>query len=123
MKQIAKYYKDSEMKKSFYVEYDDESPCIICGEPVISASMGGTAICGWCDMGKCRYCKVTMFVLREEIDGCESKKRWLEHMKYHREKEPDFNNKALIAHRGMFAEILRKNREEYETSKNARPVV
>lgn len=33
------------------VEYDPDEPCWNCEEPVISASMGGTAICPWCDMG------------------------------------------------------------------------
>lgn len=41
---------------TFTVEYDENAPCIVCGEPVTEASVGGTAICPWCDMGKCRYC-------------------------------------------------------------------
>ena len=40
----------------FTVEYDENAPCIICGEPVVEASMGGTNICSWCDCGNCRYC-------------------------------------------------------------------
>ena len=39
----------------FEVEYDTEAPCLRCGLPVFAASMSGTAICPWCDMGKCRY--------------------------------------------------------------------
>jgi len=33
------------------MEYDENAPCISCGLPVISASMGGTAVCSWCDSG------------------------------------------------------------------------
>ena len=33
------------------IEYDETAPCIVCGFPVISASMGGTKLCPWCDMG------------------------------------------------------------------------
>lgn len=40
--------------KDFTVEYDPAAPCISCGQPVISASMAGTAICSWCDCGKYR---------------------------------------------------------------------
>ena len=39
----------------FEVEYDTDAPCHWCGLPVIGASMGGTACCPWCDMGRCRY--------------------------------------------------------------------
>lgn len=40
--------------KPFKVEYDEQAPCLSCGLPVVSASMGGTAICSWCDCGKHR---------------------------------------------------------------------
>jgi len=33
------------------VEYDSNAPCRICGLPVIEASMGGTDVCPWCDIG------------------------------------------------------------------------
>lgn len=33
------------------IEYDENAPCLSCGLPVISASMGGPAICPWCDCG------------------------------------------------------------------------
>lgn len=33
------------------VEYDENAPCWMCGEPVVEASMGGTVICPWCDCG------------------------------------------------------------------------
>ena len=36
------------------VEYDETAPCRVCGLPVIDASMGGTDLCPWCDMGKYR---------------------------------------------------------------------
>lgn len=34
-----------------HVTYDPSSTCAICGEPIVEASVGGTAICPWCDMG------------------------------------------------------------------------
>ena len=33
------------------VEYDETALCISCGLPVTAASMGGTVLCPWCDMG------------------------------------------------------------------------
>ncbi len=33
------------------VTYEDKGACVVCGLPVISASMGGTVICPWCDCG------------------------------------------------------------------------
>ena len=39
---------------SFAVEYDPGAPCIVCGLPVVWASMGGTAVCPWCDCGTTR---------------------------------------------------------------------
>lgn len=39
----------------FTVKYDENSPCVWCGFPVVEASMGGTACCPWCDMGICRF--------------------------------------------------------------------
>jgi hypothetical protein len=38
----------------FVVEYDADAPCIVCREPVMAASMAGTAVCPWCDMGRPR---------------------------------------------------------------------
>lgn len=66
------------------VEYDEKAPCVCCGEPVIEASVGGTVLCPWCDMGICRYCGVKMLVLRDEIDNGRSARMWREHMKWHR---------------------------------------
>ena len=40
--------------KKFTVEYDENAPCISCGLPVLDASMGGTALCPWCDCGTYR---------------------------------------------------------------------
>lgn len=34
--------------------YEDQDPCMICGLPVIHASMSGTNICAWCDCGNNR---------------------------------------------------------------------
>jgi len=36
-------------RKTF--KYDENAPCRSCGLPVVSASMGGTDICSWCDCG------------------------------------------------------------------------
>ncbi len=83
------YYKDSEMKQPFEVEYDENAPCIICGEPVINASMGGTVICPSCDLGKCRYCKMDVFVMKQSLDGGKSKKSLINHMKWHRIHTPE----------------------------------
>ncbi|KKK98385.1 hypothetical protein LCGC14_2643320 [marine sediment metagenome] len=33
------------------VEYDETAPCRICSKPVTAASVGGTDVCPWCDMG------------------------------------------------------------------------
>lgn len=67
------------------VEYDENAPCAICGEPVVEASMGGTDICPWCDCGYCRYCGVRIAVLKKEIDGGGSLRNLREHMAWHRE--------------------------------------
>ncbi|NVM21401.1 MAG: hypothetical protein HWN68_06440 [Desulfobacterales bacterium] len=66
------------------IEYDDKAPCLICGEPVIEASVGGTSICPWCDMGICRYCGVTICVFKESVDGGKSKRELLEHIEWHK---------------------------------------
>lgn len=50
-------YRDLE-GQPFTVEYDESAPCVVCGRAVIEASMGGTAVCPWCDTGHYR-------------DGCE----------------------------------------------------
>lgn len=36
------------------VKYDEKAPCIWCGLPVESASMGGTNLCPACDCGAYR---------------------------------------------------------------------
>ena len=36
------------------IEFDADAPCSLCGLPVESASMGGTAICPSCDCGQFR---------------------------------------------------------------------
>jgi hypothetical protein len=55
--------------EKFTVEYDENAPCIGCGLPVIEASMGGTALCPWCDCGIYR-------------DGCQHSYRWNEDGKW-----------------------------------------
>ena len=50
----------------FEVEYDENLPCIICGLPVVAASMGGTNICPWCDCGKHRNGQ--QFTIVEEMN-------------------------------------------------------
>lgn len=49
------------------IEYDETAPCIICGEPVGDASMGGTVVCPACDRGICRYCGVQLPMGKEAI--------------------------------------------------------
>lgn len=71
--------------KELEVDYDENAPCVICGEPVTEASMGGTAICPWCDCGHCRYCGLDILVVREEIDGGRSLRKLQEHMTWHKE--------------------------------------
>lgn len=70
------------------LEYDDEHPCRVCGEPIISPSMNGTEICPWCDIGRCRYCNKSIMVLKEHIDGGRSMKEIRQHMEHHRELQP-----------------------------------
>ena len=36
------------------IEYDETTPCICCGLPVGTASMGGTVLCPSCDCGRFR---------------------------------------------------------------------
>lgn len=35
-------------------EFDPDFPCAYCEQPVISLSVGGSAVCPWCDMGRNR---------------------------------------------------------------------
>lgn len=95
--------------KKIPINYNDEAACISCGEPVISASMGGTAICPWCDTGRCRYCGMQVFTFKDEIDGGESKRKLRQHMAWHKKEKPKFNEELLIHHR----EFERKWREKY----------
>ncbi len=69
------------------VDYDPEAPCRICGEPVVDASMGGTDVCPWCDIGQCRYCGIVPTLVREELDGGSSLCAWRAHMAWHHEVE------------------------------------
>lgn len=62
------------------VEYDADAPCHLCLQPVVAASMGGTDVCPWCDMGKCRACGVDLFAFGEHIDGGSSLRRYREHV-------------------------------------------
>jgi hypothetical protein len=71
--------------KDFTVEYDENAPCIVCQEPVVEASMGGTGVCPWCDCGHCRYCGIDMMVMGEHVDGGRSLRMWREHMKWHKD--------------------------------------
>jgi hypothetical protein len=32
-------------------EFDPDFPCAYCEQPVQSLSVGGSAVCPWCDMG------------------------------------------------------------------------
>ena len=67
------------------IEYDENAPCVICGEPVVAASTGGTIICPWCDMGHCRYCGVDLPMGRTKEDSIRKIK---EHMAWHKENQP-----------------------------------
>lgn len=78
------------------VEYDENAPCMVCGEPVVEASMGGTAICPWCDCGKCRYCEMDIFVMREELDGGRSLRKLREHMAWHKTQQKLIKEKEGI---------------------------
>jgi len=69
------------------MDFDEKAPCIMCGEPVIEPSMGGTTLCPWCDCGKCRYCGVKIFAYHEEIDGGRSLKNLREHMDWHKKQK------------------------------------
>lgn len=99
--------------KDLKITYDENAPCIVCGEPVISASMGGTVICPSCDLGKCRYCGMTVFVMKKEIDGGESKKKLLDHIKWHKENNPELVKKVNDGHR-KFNEAFDKMIENKE---------
>ncbi len=79
-------YRDLE-GKDFTVKYDPDAPCILCGEPVVAASMGGTVVCPWCDCGNCRYCGVQASLMGEHIDGGRSLRKWKEHMVWHNEQK------------------------------------
>jgi len=70
------------------IEYDEDASCIICGEPVIEASMGGTVICPWCDMGECRYCGVQLpwHPIKEKAE-----RHIREHMEWHKSQLKDKN--------------------------------
>jgi hypothetical protein len=72
--------------KKFTVDYDETAPCSMCAQPVQGASMGGTAICGACDCGRCRYCNVSCgIVFKDSIDGGASKRQWQQHVAHCRE--------------------------------------
>lgn len=60
----------------FSVEYDENAPCIICGEPVVEASVGGTAVCPWCDCGHCRYCGVQLPLTITDKDAIKKHTAW-----------------------------------------------
>jgi len=52
--------------KDLKVEYDENAPCIWCGLPVESASVGGTVVCPACDCGV--YRDNTKITMREMLD-------------------------------------------------------
>jgi len=71
---IAKYPRTD--GTTLTVEYDETAPCIICGESVIEASVGGTVICPWCDCGKCRYCGVQLPLTITDKDAVKKHMAW-----------------------------------------------
>jgi len=40
--------------KKYTITYDETLPCIVCGNPVINASMGGPRVCPSCNIGRSR---------------------------------------------------------------------
>jgi len=56
------------LASEFTVEYDPLAPCMTCGLPVVEASMGGTALCPWCDTGKDRQGNDMMYRPRLAAD-------------------------------------------------------
>lgn len=54
------------------VEYDENAPCRICGEPVVEASMGGTNVCPWCDTGQSRHGET---MIRPPVKAIEQRQR------------------------------------------------
>jgi len=59
--------------KELKVEYDEKTPCIICGLPVGSASMGGTVVCPACDCGV--YRDGTQMTLGETLSNEKLRKK------------------------------------------------
>lgn len=51
MKKVIYHLTNGKTKE---VMYDEKALCWSCGLPVISASLGGTVICSWCDCGSNR---------------------------------------------------------------------
>lgn len=54
------------------IKYDEKAPCRVCGLPVISASMGGTNVCSWCDCGGCRFCEDKPLDIKLHLSACHS---------------------------------------------------
>ena len=55
------------------VQYDPAAPCRICKLPVVAASMGGTDVCSWCDIGIHR--NGTRWTYREAVYGLDKKEK------------------------------------------------
>lgn len=93
------------------IEYDEEAPCVSCGEPVLAASMGGTALCPSCDLGTCRYCHC-------RIDCMFDKEERRNHMKFHKEHTPDLVKKVNDGMRRFNAlwDKRKKERENNDTN-------
>ncbi len=65
--------------KKLSIEYDPNAPCRICGLPVVSASMGGTDVCPWCDCGK--YRDGTSWALEDSLNGDKIRKEAKKHIR------------------------------------------
>jgi len=89
-------------------EYDEDTPCRICGEPVIGASMGGTDVCPACDCGHCRYCKIPIMVVKETIDGGKSKQQLLDHMEWHHKNTPEVVKRINNIHKDILDNLENK---------------
>lgn len=74
------------------IEYDEDRPCNLCGEPIIVATE--KMICESCARGRCRYCFLKI--------SRNSKSELVCHMEWHRKNTPDIverineENKALL---------------------------
>lgn len=90
MKTVTYHLTNGETKT---IEYDETLPCIVCGEPVGDASMGGTLVCPACDCGKCRYCGIDLPIA---VTKEKAIKKIREHIAWHKSERVKPVNKAEV---------------------------